>query len=202
MISPLRDNISRRRWTRTIACAVGLALAPASFAQSPEPPAPVAPPFSVPQTGVSFVTGDTWVQNGQTMRLYGVQSCIRGTNFTNAAGVQTDCGEVSLAYLAAVIKDTHPSCTPIAQIASPQSIIVVCGAKVGGSTLDLGTILIAQGYAFAAFTDRAKPVYMPYLVAELLAKKQKNGLWAASDMPYPNAIILNAIGSAPKAPQQ
>ena len=55
---------------------------------------------------------------------------------------------------------------------------------------------------FAAFTDRAKPVYMPYLVAELLAKKQKSGLWAASDMPYPNAIILNAIGSAPKTPQQ
>ena len=185
-----------RRWL-SLACAI--TLAPAANAQSP---APAAPAFAIPQTGVAFVTGDTWIQNGQQMRLYGVQSCLRGTSFTNAAGVKTDCGEASLAYLAAIVKDTHPSCTPIAQIVKPQSIIVVCNAHVGVSTLDLGTVLIAQGFAFAAFTDQAKPVYMPYLVAEMLAKKQKTGLWAAPDMPYPNAILLSTIGGTPRqAPQ-
>ena len=71
---------------------------------------------------------------------------------------------------------------------------------VGDSTLDLGTVLITQGFAFAAFNDQAKPVYMPYLVAEMLAKKQKAGLWAAPDLPYPNAILLGAIGAAPRQP--
>jgi endonuclease YncB( thermonuclease family) len=75
-----------------------------------------------------------------------------------------------------------------------------CGEGV--STLDLGTVLIAQGFAFAAFTDQAKPVYMPYLVAEMLAKKQKTGLWAAPEMPYPNAILLSTIGgTSRRAPQ-
>ena len=47
----------------------------------------VRPPvFDVPQVGVALSTGDTWTQNGQTMRLYGVQSCIRGTTFTNPMG--------------------------------------------------------------------------------------------------------------------
>jgi len=175
----------------------------ASVKESPaQSPAPVSPAFAVPQTGVAFVTGDTWVQNGQRMRLYGVQSCLRGTSFTNAAGLKTDCGEASLAYLAAIVRDTRPSCTPIAQIAQPQSIIVVCNAHVGDSTLDLGTVLITQGFAFAAFNDQAKPVYMPYLVAETLAKKQKAGLWAAPDLPYPNAILLGAIGAAPRQPPQ
>ena len=75
-----------------------------------------APVFDVPQVGVAFATGDTWTQNGQTMRLYGVQSCIRGTTFTNPLGVKTDCGEASLAYLAALVHDTRPQCAPVAQI--------------------------------------------------------------------------------------
>ena len=127
-----------------------------------------APVFDVPQVGVAFATGDTWTQNGQTMRLYGVQSCIRGTTFTNPLGVKTDCGEASLAYLAAVIRDTRPQCAPVAQIGEQRAILVVCSAHVGSSTLDLGTVLITEGFAFAAFTNDAKPVYMPYLVAELV----------------------------------
>jgi len=189
------ETISPSRWLRAIACAAGLAFVQSGSAQTP---APVAPPFNIPQTGVSFVTGDTWIQNGQRMRLYGVQSCLRGTMFTNAAGVKTDCGEASLAYLAAIVKDTQPSCTPIAQIVEPQSIVVVCQLQVEGSTLDLGTVLITQGFAFAAFNEQAKPVYMPYLVAETLAKKQKAGLWTAPDLPDPNALLLSALRPAPR----
>jgi endonuclease YncB( thermonuclease family) len=152
-----------------------------------------APLFDVPQSGVRFATGDTWIQNGQTMRLYGVQSCIRGTTFTNQAGVKADCGEASLAYLAAVVRDTKPQCAPVAQIGEQPAILVVCSAHVGASTLDLGTILITEGFAFAAFNNDAKPVYMPYLVAEILAKKNRAGLWAAPDMPDPNSILFGAL---------
>ena len=49
-------------------------------------------------------------------------------------------------------------------------------AHVGSSTLDLGTVLITEGFAFAAFNNDAKPVYMPYLVAEILARKNRAGL--------------------------
>ena len=151
------------------------------------------PVFDVPHVGVAFVTGDTWTQNGQTLRLYGVQSCIRGTSFTNSMGVKADCGEASLAYLAAVIRDTGPRCAPVAQIGEPRAILVVCSAHVGSSTLDLGTILITEGFAFAAFNNEAKPVYMPYFVAENLARKGRAGLWAAPDMPHPNAILFKVL---------
>lgn len=154
----------------------------------------VRPPvFDVPQVGVALSTGDTWTQNGQTMRLYGVQSCIRGTTFTNPMGAKSDCGEASIAYLAAVIRDTRPRCAPVAQIGKEAAILVVCSAHVGSSTLDLGTILITEGFAFAAFNIEAKPVYMPYLAAENLARKSRAGLWAAADMPHPNLILNKAL---------
>jgi endonuclease YncB( thermonuclease family) len=150
--------------------------------------------FEIPKQGVTFETGDTWQQNGQRMRLYGVQACIRGTQFTNPAGATVDCGEASLSYLAAVIRDTSPSCVPVAQITgTPAVIIVVCTARVGGQTLDLGTILVSQGFAFASFSNEAKPVYMPYLVAELTAKQAKRGLWAASDLPHPNTVLFQSV---------
>jgi endonuclease YncB( thermonuclease family) len=151
--------------------------------------------FDIPQTGVSLVTGDTWVQNGQTIRLYAVQACIRGTSFTNQAGAKTDCGEASLAYLAALIRDTTPTCTAIAQTGAPPVILAVCAAHVGSNTLDLGTILTTEGFGFAALAASGKPIYQPYLIAELTAKKARRGLWAADDLPHPQAIMFNALAT-------
>jgi endonuclease YncB( thermonuclease family) len=173
--------------------AGALALACPTLAAA-QPPVQRQPAFSIPKEGVTFETGDTWLQGGQRMRLYGVQACIRGTTFTNPAGATVDCGEASLSYLAAVIRDTSPSCVPVAQIAgAPATIIIVCTAQVGGQTLDLGTILISQGFAFASFSNDAKPVYMPYLVAELTAKQAKRGLWAAPDLPHPNNLLFQSV---------
>jgi endonuclease YncB( thermonuclease family) len=73
------------------------------------------------------------------------------------------------------------------------TILVVCSAHVGDKSLDLGTVLITQGFAFAAFSNDAKPVYMPYLVAEATAKQAKAGLWAYPDMPHPNLVLFGAM---------
>lgn len=175
---------------------------PAAAQEPPSPsPGPGAQVFPVPQTGLTFLTGDTWIQNGQKLRLYGVQSCIRGTYFTNATGARLDCGEASLGMLAALVRDTSPTCSPIAQIPAASAvgtptILIVCNAHVGAKTLDLGTVLITEGFAFASFTNEAKPVYMPYLVAELTAKHQHSGLWAYSDMPHPNFILFSAVAAS------
>jgi endonuclease YncB( thermonuclease family) len=169
-----------------LAIAISTASVAPLFAQTPL--------FDVPHAGVSFVTGDTWAQNGQMFRLYGVQSCLRGTMFTNQAGTKADCGEASLAYFAALVRDTRPQCAAVGQIGqAPPTILVVCSAHVGAATLDMGTILITEGFSFAAFGADAKPVYMPYLVAELLAKNNKAGLWAARDLPHPNPILFDAL---------
>lgn len=149
--------------------------------------------FDIPQKGVTFITGDTWVQNGQTIRLYGVQSCIRGTAFTNQAGRKTDCGEASLAYLAALARDTKPTCTALAQTGTPPVILAICAAHVGANILDLGTILTTEGFGFAALAATGKPIYQPYLIAELTAKKEKRGLWASPDLPHPQVIMSNAL---------
>jgi endonuclease YncB( thermonuclease family) len=185
----------QRGGTTFLAPLIAGALALASpLPAAAQAPAPAQPAFGIPKEGVTFETGDTWQQNGQRMRLYGVQACIRGTTFTNQAGGTVDCGEASLSYLAAVIRDTSPSCVPVAQIAgAPATIIVICTAQVGGQTLDLGTILVSQGFAFASFSNDAKPVYMPYLVAELTATQAKRGLWAASDLPHPNTLLFQSV---------
>jgi endonuclease YncB( thermonuclease family) len=155
------------------------------------------PVFEIPQTGVNFQTGDTWEQSGQTFRLYGVQSCIRGTNFTNAVGSKADCGEASLAYFAALVRDTKPRCTAVAKSGAPPVNYSVCAAHVGATTLDLGTVLITEGFAFAAIDGAGKPINFQYAVAEAEAQKNKRGLWAVRDLPYPNSILLRAAaGSA------
>ncbi|SEF00223.1 Endonuclease YncB, thermonuclease family [Rhizobiales bacterium GAS188] len=169
-----------------------LAVFCAAFAASSAEARQAAPAaVAIPQADLSLETGDTWVQAGRRMRLYGVQACLRGTSYVNAAGASGDCGEASLAYLAAVIRDLKPSCTPIAQTAA--ETVVVCSADLAGSTLDLGTILTTQGYAFAAFGPDNRPVYMPYLVAELVAKKARSGLWAARSFSHPNQMLSHVI---------
>ncbi|MQB34252.1 thermonuclease family protein [Rhizobium rhizogenes] len=152
--------------------------------------------FAVPQTGVTFLTGDSWQQAGQTMRLYGVQACIRGTTYTDKSGQKLDCGAVSLAMLAAIVKDTKPTCAPVAQLTAPASgqpstILVICSAHVGNNALDVGTMLITQGFAFAAMANTGKPVYLPYSIEESIAQQSRIGLWAFADMPHPNRMLFS-----------
>ena len=57
-----------------------------SEAQTQGSPATALPVFDFPQAGVEFLTGDTWRIGGETYRLYGVQSCIRGTRLYERGG--------------------------------------------------------------------------------------------------------------------
>ncbi|GAJ96125.1 thermonuclease family protein [Rhizobium rhizogenes] len=162
-------------------------------AQSAQPSSHV---FAVPQSGVTFLTGDSWQQAGQTMRLYGVQACIRGTTYTDTSGQKQDCGAVSLAILAAIVKDTKPTCAPVAQLTAPapgeaSTILVICSAHIGNNALDVGTLLITQGFAFAALANTGKPVYLPYSLEESIAQQSRVGLWAYPDMPHPNRMLFS-----------
>ncbi|NTF52741.1 thermonuclease family protein [Agrobacterium rhizogenes] len=152
--------------------------------------------FVVPQSGLTFLTGDSWQQAGQIIRLYGVQACIRGTTYTDKSGQKQDCGAVSLAMLAAIVKDTKPSCAPVAQLTAPAAggapiILVICSAHVGNNALDVGTLLITQGFAFAAMANTGKPVYLPYSIEESIAQQSRVGLWAYADMPHPNRVLVS-----------
>lgn len=182
------------RLTLVVASTVLPAL---SGAQTRTPPA--LPVFDFPQSGVTFQTGDSWSANGQAFRLYGVQSCIRGTFFTNSAKVRTDCGEASVAYLAAIVRDTKPRCTAIARAGAPPVIFSVCAVHIGSNTLDLGTVLITQGFAFAATDATGKPTKFEYGVAESEASRAKRGLWSASDLPHPSTILMNAARGGARA---
>jgi endonuclease YncB( thermonuclease family) len=156
---------------------------------------PASRTFTIPQTGITFLTGDSWQQAGQTMRLYGVQACIRGTSYTDQSGQKHDCGAVSLAMLAAIVRDTKPTCVPVAQLIPPSpnqlpTILVICSAHIGKNALDVGTMLITRGFAFAALANTGKSVYLPYSVAESIAQQSNAGLWAYPDMPHPNRALF------------
>jgi endonuclease YncB( thermonuclease family) len=75
----------------------------------------------------------------------------------------------------------------------------VTGAGAG-SRIDLGTALIATGFAFAALKPDGQPVHAPYFVAQLVAQRAKAGLWAFPDLPEPNAIILRALHEQARPP--
>ena len=138
--------------------------------------------------GVALESGDTWVAEGRRYRLYGVQSCLRGTAFTDKAGLKKDCGEASLAVFAAYIKDTKPVCAPVAQTADTS--YVICYATISGNRLDPATMMITSGYAFAALKTDGLPYYPAYAVAEQDAREKRAGLWQFEDVQHP-AILLS-----------
>lgn len=171
----------------------------AAFAQ-----APASHWFPVPANAL-YLTGDSWSDAGVTYRLYGVQSCLRGTSFTNAHGLQRDCGEASLAMLVALTRDLRPQCYDAAEQPETKTVFVFCVATRmtgagAGSRIDLGTALIATGFAFAALKPDGQPLHGPYFVAQLVAQRSKAGLWAFPDLPDPNAIILRALHQQARAP--
>lgn len=164
------------------------------------------PAFAAPEgyfdlkPGVMLETGDTWVSDGKRYRLYGVQSCLRGTSFTNKAGQKKDCGEASLAVFAAYIKDTKPICAPVAQTAD--TAYVICYATVGGNRLDLATMLITSGYAFAALKADGLPFYPAYAVAEQDAREKRAGLWQFEDVQHPSIILSKSANERSRNSKQ
>lgn len=139
-------------------------------------------------TNVTLVTGETWRSEGQTYRLYGIQSCIRGTKFTNKSGEKVDCGDASLAVFSAYIKDTAPLCAVVTKI--NDTIFTSCYADIGGSRLDLANILVSQGYAFAAIDQQGLPIHPPYSASEQVASTTKKGLWAFDDVQHPSILLI------------
>ncbi len=152
------------------------------------------PSFDVPQSGVTVLTGDSWRQGAQLVRLYGIQACLRDTSYTDDAGKPQDCGAVSASMLAALLRDTTPRCRAVAQVApsisAPSTTLVVCSAQIGSNMLDLGSMMISQGFAFAALDGTHRPVYPPYQALELLAGQARVGLWKFRDLPHPNSRLL------------
>lgn len=149
------------------------------------------PIFPIPK-GVTYLTGDSWDQGGTVVRLFGVQSCIRGTIIKTANG-ESDCGDVSMAFLANFMKTSPTKCQGIMQTQEPPQYHVICKSTVGVNEVDLGTSLILKGFAFAMNDINGNPVNIQYYIAEQEAKEKKAGLWGFEQFPHPNAVIKAAI---------
>lgn len=157
-------------------------------------PATAAPPdgYFELKPGVMLESGDSWSEGDQHFRLFGVQACLRGTFYTDKAGARRDCGEASLAILAAYIADTKPLCAQVAR--SAETSFLSCYATVGSDRLDLANLMIASGFAFAALDTRGLPHHAPYSVAEQAARENGVGLWQFKDVQHP-AILLGQTAS-------
>ncbi|WP_107678021.1 thermonuclease family protein [Agrobacterium sp. LAD9] len=168
---------------KTLALSVAMATA-----------AEAAPPgyFDL-RPGVTLETGETWNDGSTRYRLYGVQSCIRGTSYTDLQGQKRDCGDASLAVLAAFIKDTKPICAATAK--TSDLTYVVCYATVANERLDLGTMMVSQGFAFAALDAQGFPVFPAYSVAEQDARARNSGLWQFSDVTHPSIWLSSRVNA-------
>ena len=168
---------------RSLARATAALLAWQAAAHGQEPQTP----FLVARN-IQIESGDTWTQDGAKFRLYGVQSCLRGTNFLQDAQ-HADCGLASIAEFAALIQTSTASCQPLG-LANDGAMFVACGAKVDNLTIDVGAALIASGYAFAAVDKAGAPINANYLVTELVAKNRGQGLWAGA-FTHPVQMLVN-----------
>lgn len=137
--------------------------------------------------GMTLVSGDSWRVGERHFRLFGVQACLRGTFYADRTGTSRDCGEASLAMLAAYIKDTKPLCAQVAS--SAETVFVSCYATIGADRLDLANLMISSGFAFASLDERGLPYHTPYAVAEQTAREKRIGLWQFADVQHP-AILL------------
>ncbi|NRA88582.1 MAG: thermonuclease family protein [Rhizobiales bacterium] len=138
--------------------------------------------------GVTLLSGDTWRQDEVKYQLYGVQSCLRGTSFINAANQQLDCGEASMKILASFFKDVPTICRPI--LSSDTTTYVNCKIKVDKEIVDLGTALISIGFHFAARDFKQNtPLNITYQAAEKNAFKTSSGLWNYNSFPHPVEIL-------------
>jgi endonuclease YncB( thermonuclease family) len=183
-----QKTMNRRPWI--MIAAIAIAASDASAAPSE---------FFRLSGSMILESGDTWSIAGKRYRLYGVQSCLRGTTYTDRQNRKKDCGNASLAVLAAFIQDTHPSCAPIVQRAD--LTYVVCYAIVAGQPLDLGTMLISEGFGFAALDQNGIPVNPAYAVAEQQARSRRAGLWQFSDVHHPSVLIGKATGARQRGSQ-
>lgn len=134
------------------------------------------PTISFP-AGVSFETGDTWSYESRKFRLFGVQSCLRGTVYRSPDGDEIDCGMRSIASIAALFSTGSIGCQPVGR-AKDDATFVICAAEMNGTTVDVGTALISSGAAFAAVFPSGAAVSKAYAVAETIAQEGGSGLWA------------------------
>ncbi|MBY5827776.1 thermonuclease family protein [Rhizobium leguminosarum] len=140
-----------------------------------------------------FETGDTWLSAGRRYRLYGLQTCLRGTSVTTP-GVIRDCGELNLIMAQALIKDTKPVCATIKDL-DQNNAVVACQTTLGQRRYDLATYMIAEGWGFAAVDTSGHLIVPGYRVAEESARSARAGLWAYSDMPHPVAVLAGQAGA-------
>ncbi|MBB3659707.1 endonuclease YncB(thermonuclease family) [Rhizobium sp. BK650] len=141
-----------------------------------------------------FETGDTWLSGGRRYRLYGLQTCLRGSSVTISPGLVRDCGELNLIMAQALIKDTRPVCTTIKDL-DQNNAVVACQTTSGQRRYDLATYMIAKGWGFAAIDASGHLIVPGYRVAEESARSARAGLWAYSDMPHPVAILASQEGA-------
>lgn len=149
---------------------------------------------SFPIAGDAVIeTGDTFVQNGDRVRLYGVQACLPGTTVRLADGAEHDCGQVSIAGLAGLMGDARPTCIEISRSEwrNRPYVFASCSMAIGDRNVELGTALIASGFAFAALTATGAPVHAPYIAAESVAQEDKRGLWSSRAFVHPAKALLS-----------
>lgn len=139
-------------------------------------------------SAVQFETGDTWVHEGAKFRLFGVQACLRDTQYRRTGSEDGDCGLRSIGALAALFSTKTIACQPVGA-AMDGATFVVCAAEVGDTAVDVGTALISSGFAFAAVRPSGAPVLPAYAVAEAVAKENGSGLWAGQFV-HPGTLLL------------
>ncbi|PJR12843.1 thermonuclease family protein [Sinorhizobium meliloti] len=162
----------------------------AQTAPAPQPQQSAAQPEFMPfPFAAQFETGDTWIANGRRYRLYGLQTCLRGTPVTLSPGVVRDCGELNVIMAQALIRDTKPVCTKLKDL-DQNNAVVVCQTTTGQRAYDLATYMIAQGWGFAAVDGAGQLIVPGYRVAEETARNASVGLWAYSDLPHPVSVLM------------
>lgn len=176
--------------------ATALCLPSTVFAENTEHPASGRAPAPSPAPLAPPATGDSWIVNDRTYRLFGVQACILGQLAITIRNERLDCGAVSRAALAALLTNGATECRSVDS--RPKFDYLTCSLTINSRKEDLGAAMIASGYAFAAVAPNPKDnrvliaINPFYADLERTAQRARAGLWGYKSMPHPTKTLANA----------
>ncbi|VAV99620.1 hypothetical protein MNBD_ALPHA04-1413 [hydrothermal vent metagenome] len=121
---------------------------------------------------VSMIDGDSFKVGEAEYRIYGIDAPEYFQNCKDENGADWPCGKMARTGLKSALADDQFSCEVRAKDQFGRFIVTCYNDR----ELDLGSLLVEQGYAVSGHSFDEKI----YAVDEIAAKKAKRGIWRGS----------------------
>ncbi len=127
-------------------------------------------PMVLSANTLRVIDGDTFVLDGQVIRVHGIDAPERGQRCRSGAG-RWDCGAAATDYLLSLLSEHPVRCDALGEDGYDRKI-----ARCYAGSIDVGGALVEQGlaWAFVRYSN-------DYVAAERRAAHRARGIWGAQN---------------------